>query len=222
MPPHGGCGASTICIRIDLYASMTSVIVYTDIPMKRPLRNIRPFGPLFQTNSEDKGYGGARMYHSTSPDRLDNILSDGLQTSFTGDSQLTPEIEAVLEKHRPEDNYPSRTTAIFTFSDIGMAKANSGDAVVSFKTSDAPCAGWGVHQAGELMGIANIIRNSEEGDYDVDQDSLERSAKNFWVRDVAGPITSEQDFQDAQDRIQLNLSEVYFPCSIPPDILRVE
>lgn len=196
--------------------------------MVRLLSNIRPVGPFisFRSNIDSSdGCDGVRMYHSTSSNRLNSILNNGLKTSYTGDSRLTSEVEAILEEHRPEDRFPSRVSAIFTFSDIGIAEDIAGDIILSFRLSDSPCAGWGVNQTGEIMGLANIIRNMKEHPEayaDYDESNIERSAKSFWDRDVIGPIHSKDDFQEAENIMGVGLSEVYFPCSIPPDILRVE
>lgn len=186
--------------------------------MKRPLSKLRPFGPLFKTNSTSNSL---TVYHYTEEENLESILENGIKSDKT--SKETKELEKVLEKYRP-DSKPSRLNAVFTHVDKGIATSmvnrNSSGVVLSFNASEAPCDGYGVISTGELMGLASLVT-----DDDVQRSELDISggAKNFWKKDVGGPINTQQELDEVQYRIEGigAIEEIYFPCDIPPEIIRV-
>jgi hypothetical protein len=186
--------------------------------MKRPLSNVRPFAPLFKTNSESDGL---TVYHYTKEENLDSILENGIKSDKT--SGQTKELEKILEKYRP-DSKPSRLNAVFTHVDKGIATSmintNGGGVVLSFGASQAPCNGYGVISTGELMGLASLVT---EDDVPVSAINISDGAENFWKKDVGGPINTEKQLNKVQDRIEGfgEIEEIYFPCDIPPGIIKV-
>jgi hypothetical protein len=163
-----------------------------------------------------------KVYHSTTQDNLDSILEQGLIKSATNNRDLTKQIEFRLEEYRPKNEYPSRIESVFAYTDIGIARNDKNDVVLSFKVEDVPCEGYAVHQAGELMGIAHMIREDIEGDKRLDHNSFEESAINFWNKDVSEQISNASDFRHAQNEVYGDLIEMYFPCNIPPEIIEIE
>lgn len=185
--------------------------------MGRPFKDSRPIGPFVQTNissnSED-----LIVYHYTDRSNLDSIMENGIKGSISDDD--TDELESVLEKYRPE-KYPSRTDAVFTHKDIGIASSHVDEdtALLSFKASDAPCAGYGVVSTGELMGLAHLMFTWEE---EPSEGMLKESAMSFWEDDVAGPISNSLELESAQDKVKFGeIEEIYFPCDIPPEVISI-
>lgn len=163
-----------------------------------------------------------RVYHCTTQDNADSILEQGLSTSANHNKHLTEIIESHIEEYRPKNEYPSRIESVFAYTDIGIARNTEDDVILSFDIEDAPCDGHAVHQAGELMGIAHMIKEDIEGNIKIDHNSLRQSAINFWKKDISRPISDTSDFEIAQIEVSRDLTEMYFPCDIPPEIIKVE
>ena len=184
--------------------------------MNRPFADKRPIGPIVMSSGGDSA--GLRVYHTTSKSNLDQIRDDGLRGSIS--TGKTDKVEKAMELTRPE-KYPSRLNAVFAYEDSGVAQSSEkGDIVISFDASKAPCAGYGVRAGSGLMGIADLVLKMGKAP---DNPRVKAGSREVWEEDIEGPIRTQQDLQEVNSRFDFgSIQEIYFPCDIPPDIIKVE
>lgn len=185
--------------------------------MKRPFKDKRLVGPVFTASTNVDT--GLRVYHKTSEDNLESIKSDGIMGSIS--DEKTDEVEKAMELTRPEE-YPSRLNAVFTHHDSGIAEStvDEGDVLLSFDASKAPCAGYGVRGGSNLMVLPDLVLEMGKAPSHPD---VKATSSAIWEDDTEGPIRTGGDLKQANERFDVGtMQEIYFPCDIPSDIIRVE